>query len=76
MARYVLDAIGEICPVPLLLVRRKMAELIPGDELVVITDFDRAVRNILDWADKEGHDILIVGEAEPGLWNVTLRKIG
>lgn len=75
MVRYTLDAIGEICPVPLLLVHRKMAELLPGDELLVTTDFSRAVRNILDWAAREGHDILIVDEVEPGLWSVTLRKI-
>lgn len=74
MTRYALETIGDICPVPLLLVRRKMVELMPGDELLVVTDFNRAVRNILDWAAREGHDIMMVDEVEPGLWNLTLRK--
>lgn len=74
MAQYKLDAIGEVCPVPLMLVTRKMQELAPGDELMIRTDFSRAVRNILDWAARQGHEIVEVEEPEAGLWDISLRR--
>ena len=73
MARQVLDVIGEVCPVPLILAKERMQSLDAGDELVILTDFTRTVRNVIDWADAMGYH-LTVAEEEGGVWRITVRK--
>ena len=41
-----LDVTGEICPRPALLVREALADLEPGDELLVTGDYPPAERNL------------------------------
>ncbi|WP_135822111.1 sulfurtransferase TusA family protein [Halostella litorea] len=52
MARV--DVTGEVCPRPALIVRRELAELNAGDELVVRGDYPPAERNLRRMCRKHG----------------------
>lgn len=49
-----IDVTGEICPRPALVVRRALAELEPGDELLVRGDYPPAERNLRRTCYKHG----------------------
>lgn len=51
----VLDARGLACPVPLSMTKLRMAELAPGDTLVVLATDPEAAIDLAAWADTEGH---------------------
>ncbi|MFZ5827887.1 MAG: sulfurtransferase TusA family protein [Bacillota bacterium] len=72
MKRRLLCLVGEVCPVPLMRAEEALRELQPGEELVIETDYARAVRNLSHWSHRRG----LSCEIEPlphGLWRVTLR---
>ncbi|NLW58783.1 MAG: sulfurtransferase TusA family protein [Firmicutes bacterium] len=73
MAEYRLDCLGEACPVPLLKTQKKMAELQVGDILIVEVDHSCAMKNVPEWARKEGHNVEIeeIGEGE---WDIYIEK--
>jgi tRNA 2-thiouridine synthesizing protein A len=50
-----LDARGLACPVPLLLARGRMAELAPGQTLLVLATDPEAPIDLAAWATDEGH---------------------
>jgi tRNA 2-thiouridine synthesizing protein A len=51
------DARGLACPLPLTMAKRRMAELSPGDTLVVLATDPEAPIDIGAWAAEEGHDL-------------------
>ncbi|MBX5470110.1 MAG: sulfurtransferase TusA family protein [Thermoleophilaceae bacterium] len=51
------DARGLACPLPLALARRKMAELDPGELLVVLATDPESPIDIAAWASDEGHSL-------------------
>ncbi len=73
MAEYRLDCLGEACPVPLLKTQKKMAELTVGDVLVVEIDHSCAMKNVPEWARKEGHPVEIE-EVGDGEWEIYIEK--
>jgi len=73
MAMHYLDMLGEICPHPLLIAQTKLETMAVGDSLVIESDFSRSVRNILAWADKNGHSY-DVEEVDTGIWQVKITK--
>ena len=50
-----MDARGLLCPLPLTLAKRRMAELGPGETLVVLATDPEAPIDLAAWADAEGH---------------------
>ena len=74
MAEYRLDCLGEACPVPLLKTQKKLAELKVGDMLVVEIDHSCAMKNVPEWARKEGHNVEIE-EVGDGEWEVYIEKV-
>jgi tRNA 2-thiouridine synthesizing protein A len=51
----VLDARGLACPVPLSMTKLRMAELAPGDTLIVLATDPEAAIDLAGWAAIEGH---------------------
>ena len=49
------DARGLACPLPLTMAKRRMAELHPGDALVLLATDPEAPIDIAAWAADEGH---------------------
>ena len=73
MAEYRLDCMGEACPVPLLKTQKKLADLKVGDMLIVEIDHSCAMKNVPEWARKEGHNVDIE-EVGDGEWEVYIEK--
>ena len=49
------DARGLACPLPLTMAKRRMAELPPGETLVVLATDPEAPIDLAAWAAEEGH---------------------
>jgi tRNA 2-thiouridine synthesizing protein A len=49
------DARGLACPLPLTMAKRRMAELAPGDQLLVLATDREAPIDLAAWAAEEGH---------------------
>ncbi len=73
MAEYRLDCMGEACPIPLVKAQKKMAEMKVGDVLVVEIDHSCAMKNVPEWARKEGHNVDIE-ETSEGEWEIYIEK--
>ncbi|QGP91447.1 Putative sulfur carrier protein [Neomoorella glycerini] len=73
MAEYTLDALGEACPVPLIRTEKKMQELKVGDILVVQVDHSCAMKNVPEWARKQGYNVELE-EVEEGRWDIIIEK--
>lgn len=73
MAEYTLDCLGEACPVPLIKVEKKMAELAVGDMLIVSIDHSCAMKNVPEWGRTHGHNVEIE-EVDDGEWEVFIEK--
>lgn len=73
MAEHFLDLLGYVCPVPLLKAQEKIRDMASGDVLVIETEHARAVRNILNWAWREGYPV-DVNDEDRGLWRIRLEK--
>ena len=56
------DARGLACPLPLAMAKRRMAELAPGETLLVMATDPEAPIDLAAWAAAEGHDY----EERPG----------
>jgi len=73
MAEKSLDCLGEACPVPLIRTQKALGAMSVGDVLVVSIDHSCAMKNIPEWADKEGHNFEIE-EVQSGQWEIVIEK--
>jgi tRNA 2-thiouridine synthesizing protein A len=69
-----LDARGLACPLPLTMAKRRMAELAPGDALIVLSTDPEAPLDLAAWAADEGHEIDV--SERPGWTEVAVRRAG
>lgn len=74
MAEYTVDALGEACPIPLLKTQKKFVGLNKGDILIVSIDHSCALKNIPEWARREGQNVE-VEEVEEGVWDIYIEKV-
>ena len=70
---YELDCMGEACPIPLVKAEKKIKELEIGDVLIVLIDHSCAMKNVPEWARKEGHNVEIE-EIDDGEWECIIEK--
>ncbi len=74
MKEVMLDCLGEACPVPLIKTENAMKKLSAGDMLIVQIDHSCAMKNVPEWARKEGHNVEIE-EVDDGEWEVIIEKV-
>ncbi len=70
---YTLDCLGEACPIPLIKTQKKMADMAVGDTITVEVDHSCAVKNVPEWANKEGYNCEI-DEIDDGQWEIWIEK--
>lgn len=68
-----IDCFGDICPVPLIKAKRETDHLVPGDELIVVTDHSCTVESIEEYYALLDFDI-ISDEVINGVWEIHLKK--
>lgn len=73
MAEIKLDCMYEACPIPLLKAMKKLQKMDIGDILILETDHSCSIKNVVEWAKKQGHnvDYIEVGEGE---WEIYIEK--
>lgn len=74
MKEVELDCLGEACPIPLVKAEKKIKELESGDVLIVQIDHSCAMKNLPEWARKEGHNVE-VEEIDDGEWEIIIEKV-
>jgi len=66
MPARTLDVTGTLCPIPVLLARRAMRALRPGDHLEVVGDDPAMMVDMPVWAEKDGHRLLELAKEAGG----------
>ena len=61
---YQLDARRLLCPMPVIRTQDRVAELAPGDRLVVIASDPGAAHDIPAWCRINGHQVISVQHTE------------
>ena len=69
----VLDCLGEACPIPLIKAEKAMEKMEVGDVLIVQIDHSCAMKNVPEWARKQGHEVELE-EVDDGEWEVIIEK--
>ncbi|MBN2268179.1 MAG: sulfurtransferase TusA family protein, partial [Acholeplasmataceae bacterium] len=73
MKEYILDCFGEACPIPLVKAQKQMEKMSVGDVVIVQIDHSCAMKNVPEWARKEGHNVEIE-EIGDGEWEIIIEK--
>jgi TusA-related sulfurtransferase len=68
-----LDCLGEACPIPLIKAEKALEGLESGDVLIVQIDHSCAMKNVPEWARKQGHNVEIE-EVDDGEWECFIEK--
>ena len=68
-----LDVRRKVCPMPVLLAKRKLQEMQTGAILEIVGDYSQAADNIQRYAKQEGHKVLWISK-EPGIFVVQIKK--
>ncbi len=70
--RHVLDCHRLLCPLPVIRVQDRVAQLAPGDELEAVCTDPGALNDIPAWCRLNGHQVLETRESD-GEYVVVLR---
>ena len=73
MKEYILNCFGEACPIPLVKAQKQMDKMVIGDVVIVQIDHSCAMKNVPEWARKEGHNVEIE-EINDGEWEIIIEK--
>jgi tRNA 2-thiouridine synthesizing protein A len=68
-----LDVRGKVCPVPLLLTKRKLESMHSGEVVEVLSDFPQTRDNIRSLVERTGNETLKV-EDERGIFRIVIKK--
>ena len=66
-----LDLVDEVCPVPLLRIQEALREVPAGETVVARLGYARSVRNVMEWAEREGISFT-VKDFPGGVWEIAL----
>lgn len=68
-----LDALGLLCPLPVLKARKRLKGLASGEVMAILSDDPVARIDVPNLCREDGHALLSVSEVEAG-WRFLLRK--
>ena len=69
-----LDAIGQLCPWPLVLTKQALKAVLSGDELCVLSDDPLAELDIRALCERDGHEFLSLELQSEGGFAIRIRK--
>ena len=70
-----IDALGLLCPLPVLKLRKRLSALAPGDQIRLIADDPAAVVDVPHFCHESGH-VLLESKDEAGRLIFVIRKKG
>ena len=68
-----LDTSGQVCPMPVVLTKRKLDSLKIGQILEVTGDCSPSLENIEKWAKNHGHEVLEASKSDGG-FKIRIKK--
>lgn len=69
-----IDAIGLLCPLPVLRARKALLAMAPGQVLAVLASDPAAVIDIPHFCNESGHLLLDSAETTPGIRRYLIRR--
>lgn len=72
--RTVLETTGLVCPFPVMEAEEAMADLDPGDELVISFDCTQGTQSLPAWAADNGYAVTEFERTGEAAWSITVRK--
>ncbi|CAM2768725.1 sulfurtransferase TusA family protein [Actinomyces slackii] len=72
--RTVLETTGLVCPFPVMEAEEAMADLDPGDELVIGFDCTQGTQSLPAWAADNGYTVTEFERTGEAAWSITVRK--
>lgn len=72
--RHLLDTNGQLCPIPLMEAKKKMAELTAGDELVIQFTCAEATENLPRWAAENNYPVTHFAQLGDAAWEIVIQK--
>ena len=69
-----LDALGQLCPWPLVLTKQALKNVLSGAELCVLTDDPLAELDIRALCERDGHEFLSLEARSGGAFAIHIRK--
>ncbi len=69
-----LDALGQLCPWPLVLTKQALKVVLSGDELCVLSDDPLAELDIQALCERDGHEFLALEARSEGGFAIRIRK--
>ena len=67
----IIDCFGDICPIPVLKIAKKLKSINKGDEFMVVTDHSCTLESI---RDQYSAQVVKIDEVMNGVWEVTFKK--
>ena len=68
-----INCFGDICPIPLLKLKKSIQTLTTGESIMLIVDHSCVVESINDYYDNSKH-IIELDEVINGVWEITVTK--
>lgn len=68
-----IDCFGEICPVPLIKLQKKMKELEHGETIMIVVDHSCSLEAIKDYYSDQEH-VISIDEVINGVWEISVTK--
>lgn len=69
-----IDCFGDMCPLPILKIEKRLGEIKPGDEFLLVTDHSCTVESIKQKYSKRNVQFRIE-EVLNGVWEVYMKKL-
>lgn len=73
MGRKTLDCRGQICPIPVVNLQRRMKEIDVGDELEFIADDSSCVQDVPAWCGVTGNELVSI-ETVDGVITAVIKR--
>ncbi len=74
VADHFIDALGEMCPIPIVRAEKKLKQLKPRDRVVLLTDHSCSIASVsCHFKDKYGY-LCTVLEEDEGIWRIIIEK--
>jgi TusA-related sulfurtransferase len=68
----IVDALGTHCPVPVQLLARALARVVPGTTVRVLADDPMVAVDLPAWCHSHGHELVAFSESD-GTWTAVVR---
>lgn len=71
----VLDVLGRVCPYPLVLTKKQIEKMAPGQVLKIVCDAPASAEDSIPrFAEKQGYPIEVVKLEDKGYWEIFIQK--